>query len=648
MRKGRLLLLTALFALLAVGPAAIAHHPDHSQSKEDFPGEGVLPADQHSQEAGHLPPVDRNVRLVGKAEVFNPAGTGNDGRVADVSAYGDYAFLTAFRDPTCERAGAHVIDISNPRRPSEVRSAFMETTPNNYAGEGSDVLRMKNRFFNGVLFMHQNETCPGAPNPTQPGTRGGINIWDVSNPEQPNLLVMHAGDYPGGLANDQANQTHSQFAWTNKFTNRSYVVLVDDEEFTDLDILEITDPENPVLINDTLDLNEAPFEVDQDSPSNLTDSFSHDMVVKRIGRRYVMSVSYWDGGYVQLDVTDPTAGNVSLIAESDYAQLDEERLARGHRISPEGNGHQSELSPDNRFLVATDEDFNPYRAVATITSGPYAGTEYTATSASGTPAVDADTSISGTPTWVGDACGTLPAGEGVALVERGTCTFQVKLDNITAAGYDAGIVFQNVRADCLSQVFMAAEGDIPFVFVNRLTGLQLLQVAGVTEDNACTTASPAVGSSTASTTIEAIFDGWGYIRLFRTDIPGRVGQPGSISQIDTFTVPEAQDPAFASGFGDLSVHEVALDPDEDRRLAYVSYYSAGFRILKYGNRGLREVGAFIDEGGNNFWGVEVHEVDDRQYVLASDRDFGLYIFQPDLDDDDDDDRDDDDRDRDDD
>ena len=649
MKKRRLLLLAALFALLAAGPAAIAHHPDHSQNKELFPGEGVLPADQHASQEGHLPPVDRNVRLVGKAEVFNPAGTGNDGRVADVSAYGDYAFLTAFREPTCERAGAHVIDISNPRRPSEVRSAFMETTPQNYAGEGSDVLRMKNRFFNGVLFMHQNETCIGAPNPTEPGTRGGINIWDVSDPEEPELLVKHAGDFEGGLADDQANQTHSQFAWTNKFTNKTYVVLVDDEEFTDLDILEITDPSNPVLINDTLDLNEAPFEVDQDSPANLTDSFSHDMTVKRIGRRYVMSVSYWDGGYVQLDVTDPTPGNVSLIAESDFAQLDEERLARGHEISPEGNAHQSELSPDNRFLVATDEDFNAYRGVATITSGPFAGTEYTATSASGTPPVDPDTSISGTPTFVGLGCtaNQAPApGDGVALIERGVCPFQEKLDNITAAGYDAGIVFNSQQPGnvCLGQVFMGADGSIPFVFVNRLTGLQLLQDAGVTEDNACTRPSPAPGSPVASTTIEAIFDGWGYIRLFETNIPDRVGRPGSISQIDTFTVPQAQDPAFATGFGDLSVHEVALDPDPDKRLAYVSYYAAGFRILEYGKRGLKEVGAFIDEGGNNFWGVEVHEVDDRQYVLASDRDFGLYIFQPDLDDDDDDDEDDDDRD----
>jgi hypothetical protein len=640
--KPRSWLLAVLGLLVLSVPAALGH-PDHgSDNREMFPGEGVVHDDQHGLTEGHLAPVSKGVRLVGKAEVTNPSGAGNDGRIADVSAFGDYAFLTAFREPTCERTGAHVIDISDPAHPFEVTSAFMETSPGNYAGEGSQTLRLKNAFFDGVLFIHQNETCPGAPEPTVPATRGGINIWDVTDAANPELLVKHAGDYtnPAGGMDTQANQVHSAFAWTNKFNGRTYVVLVDDDELTDIDILDITNPRSPVLVNDTLNLDEPPFDVDQPSPANLTSVFSHDMMVYRIGKRYVMNMSYWDGGYVLLDVTDPTPGHVTLIAESDFAPLDEERLARGHQFSPEGNGHQSELSPDNRFLVATDEDFRPFRIVATITSGPYNGTEYTATSASATPPVDENTSLSGTPTFVGTACGSLPAGDGVALVERGVCTFQAKLDNIVAAGYDAGIVFNAVRPDCLAQVSMLADGDIPYVFVNRLAGLQLLQVAGVTAGNACTTGSPAAGSAVASTTIEAIFEGWGYIRLFRTRIPGGVGAPGSISQIDTFAVPESQDRAYATGFGALSVHEVAIDPNPGRRLAYISYYSAGFRILKYGNSGLREVGAFIDEGGNNFWGVEVHRIGKKQYVLASDRDFGLYIFQPRLDDDDDDDDDD--------
>jgi hypothetical protein len=623
--------LAAVTAALAVPSAAVAHHPDHgSANREMFPGEGVVHDDQHGGNEGHLPPVRYGVDLVGKAEVTNPSGAGNEGRVADVSAYGNYAYLTAFRDPTCERAGAHVIDISNPGRPSEVTAAFMETTPNNYAGEGSQTLRMRNRYFDGVLFIHQNETCPGAPEPTAPRTRGGINIWDVTDGDSPRPLVTHAGDYtnPTGGFDQQANQTHSAFAWTNELDGRTYVVLVDDEEATDLDILDITNPRNPRLVNDTLELDRDPFNVAQEFPGNLRSVFSHDMTVKRIGRRYVMNVSYWDGGYVLLDVTDPEPGPVSLIAESDYAELDEERLARGQRITPEGNGHQSEFSPDNRFLLATDEDFNPYRVEARITSGPYGGSEFTAASAGATPPIDADTTIDGTPTFVGLACGPLPAGEGVALIERGVCSFQEKLDAITAAGYDAGLVFNALREDCLGLLTMLAEGTIPYLFVDRLTGLRMLGVEGVTAENACTTATPEAGTAAAPIRIAAVFDGWGYVRLFRTTVPGRPGATGSISQVDTFAVPESQDERYATRFGDLSVHEVAMDPDPERRLAYVSYYAAGFRVLRYGNRGIREVGAFIDEGGNNFWGVEVHQLGGRQYVLASDRDYGLYIFRP--------------------
>jgi PA domain/LVIVD repeat len=619
----------ALVVVLTTAQAATAR-PDRFGSTEMFPGEGIAEPMQHDMATGHLPPVRRGVKLVGKAEVTNPAGSGNNGRVADVSAYGKYAFLTAFREPTCERTGAHVIDISNPKKPFEVTSAFMETTPGNYAGEGSDTLRLKNQFFDGVIFIHQNETCPGAPAPTEPRTRGGINIWDITDPKNPELLVKHAGDFtnPAGGLDDQPNQTHSVFAWTNDFNGRTYAVLVDDEEFTDLDIMDITDPRNPFLVNDTLDLFEPPFNTGQDSPPGLTSIFSHDMVVKRIGKRYVMNANYWDGGYVLLDVTDPTPGNVTLIAESDYPELDEQRLKRGHEISPEGNGHQSELSPDNRFLVATDEDFNAYRVVAEITSGPHSGTEFTALSASGTPPIDPDTNITGTPTFVGLACAASPppAGDGVALVERGVCSFQEKLDVIKAAGYDAGIVFNTVRPDCESLVFMLGAGDIPYVFVSRSTGLRIL--GQTLSADVCTQASPADGSPASSVAIEAIFDGWGFVRLFETSIPGKLGATGSIASLDTFAIPESQDPAYAEGFGDLSVHEVALDPNPRKKLAYVSYYAGGFRVLKYGPLGLREVGAFIDEGGNNFWGVEVHKIRGEQYVLASDRDFGLYIFKP--------------------
>jgi hypothetical protein len=614
----------ALALTVSLAPGLAGAHPEHDRNpasgKEAFPGEGVAFDKQHEGEDGHLEPRQENVTLVGRGEVTNPSGAGNTGRIADVFAYGDHAYLTAFREPTCEAGGVHVMDISDLSDPVEVEDAFIATSPGSYAGEGIQVIRINQPGrggFRGDVLIHQNETCDASL--VQPGKAGGISLWDVTDPDDPQPLALHAGDYDGGPL---ANTVHSMFAWRNVFDGKTYVVLVDNEEFTDVDIMDISDPRNPVMVNDTLDLWDL-FGVQQESPSNLTSVFSHDMMVYKVGQRYVMTMSYWDGGYVLLDVTDPRPGEVTLVADHDYAELDEERLARGHEISPEGNAHQNELSPDRKFMIATDEDFNPYRVTATIDSGPYAGTEFVAAQASDTPPVDADTTISGPTTFVGLACTAdqpPSPGTGTALIERGVCSFQEKLDNIRAAGYSAGIVF-NSSAFCDGLVTMLAAGDIPFLFTTRTAGLQILGSSNLD----CATPAPAPGSSSADVTVEAVFDGWGYVRLFGTTVPTSVGVPGSISQIDTYAIEESQDEAYAVGFGDLSVHEVAMDPDD--RVAYLSYYAGGLRVVEYGPGGLEEVGVFIDEGGNNFWGVQVHERDGETYVLASDRDFGLYVFQ---------------------
>ena len=619
--RGRAVLALVLAFSLTGTTTALAH-PDGVPAVGDDEAPAVT---QHGGTGGHLPAVQTNVALIGKGAVSVEGGAAPRGRVADVAAYGNHAFLTAFRTDTCLGGGFWVMDISDPTTPTQV--AFMATTAGTYAGEGAQVLTPEFGPYAGrQLFLHQNETCPGngaalaAAQKPAPHL-GGFNIWDVTDAANPALLVEHAGDFLPGSPNP--NTVHSVFGWNSHVDGKAYLVAVDNAELTDVDIFDITDPTSPVLVNDTLDLN-ALFGAAQQSPAGLTSVFAHDMTVNRVGSRYVMNVGYWDGGYVLLDVTDPTPGNVTLIAETDYALLDEERLQRAHEFRPEGNAHQSELSPDFRYLIGTDEDFGPYKVVATITGGPAQGTEFSAVSGSATPPVDENTSIVGVPTFVGLACVPLPAGSGIALIERGTCNFQDKLNNITAAGYSAGLVFNSVRPDCQSLVRMAATGTLPFLFVSRQTGLQLL---GITGGDPCTTPAPAAGSPAHSLRVQAVFDGWGYVRLFRTKIPGEVGTTGSITQLDTYSIPEAQDAAFARGFGDLSVHEVAMDPRRGSQLAYLSYYAGGLRVVEYGERGLTEVGSFIDEGGSNFWGVEVHSLNGQYYVLASDRDFGLYIFQ---------------------
>ena len=101
---------------------------------------------------------------------------------------------------------------------------------------------------------------------------------------------------------------------------------------------------------------------------------------------------------------------------------------------------------------------------------------------------------------------------------------------------------------------------------------------------------------------------------------------GKMRELDTFAIPEAMDERFADRFGNLTVHEVATS-ERFNRLAYLAYYAGGFRVLQIRRGKLHEVGAFIDQNGNDFWGVDVFRRGGKEFVAASDRDYGLYIFR---------------------
>jgi hypothetical protein len=118
-----------------------------------------------------------------------------------------------------------------------------------------------------------------------------------------------------------------------------------------------------------------------------------------------MLLSYWDGGYVQLDVTDPR--NPSMMGDTDYAAVDPELLAAtGTALPAEGNGHRAEFTADNRMVVATDEDFSSYRSIFTIDAGLHAG-EYPAGELGFTPPVLttlADKKLNGNVVYGGYGC----------------------------------------------------------------------------------------------------------------------------------------------------------------------------------------------------------------------------------------------------
>ena len=572
--------------------------------------------------------------------------------VADVAVSPDanWAFLANWGEPDCAGpetggqnspdAGAWVIDIHDLENPETV--GFIPHHQDSRPGEGMQVINLTTKHFSGQVLAMNNEQCGK-------NGKGGLTLWDVTDPRKPSKLSEHFGDRSGVLGD--TNTIHSVFIWDAG--DKAYAVMTDNEEFPDVDIMDITNPKRPRLIAE-YDLND--FDVAQPE-IGLTDSFLHDMVVKQIDGHWILLLSYWDGGYVRMNVDDPA--NAVFLHDTDFTNPDPELLeSAGIALTPEGNGHQAEFTLDNRFFIGTDEDFGPYRAGEfRITSGPNAGTfPSVIVPGAAAPAILDDLTLNGPTVYGGYGCpesapiprpedvpGYLallsPGEEKIVVLQRGpvgdpsapeeACFPGEKAHEAAEAGWDS-VLFVNHHAG------EAASPTVPFcgsgAFVDVIVGVCSTHEAFHKLFNSPPLTAPwtypdgpAIGAIGEEIEVGSLFDGWGYVHLFDTQIG---------SELDTYAIDEAHDPAFAFGFGDLSVHEVATDKQSPTN-AYLSYYGGGLRSLEIqcvnpnvpSSCELVEVGGYLDPGGNDFWGVETFVKDGISYVLGSDRDSGLWIFK---------------------
>jgi hypothetical protein len=569
-----------------------------------------------------------------------------------VSPDGDTAFLANWGEPDCAGpetggqtspdAGAYVVDISDVETDpaSAELVGFIPSHQDSRPGEGMQVIEVTTRYFSGDILVMNNEACGK-------NAKGGVSLWDVSDPLRPSRLSEHFGDRSPGTSD--SNENHSAFAWDTG--DRAYVVMTDNEEGADVDILDVTNPSRPRLIAE-YDLND--FGVDQPD-LGLTDSFLHDMVVKEIDGSFVMLLSYWDGGYVLLGVDDPA--NAVFLGDTEFSAVDPELLESfGTSLTPEGNGHQAEFTADDRFFIGTDEDFAPYRTDDfRITSGPHQGVYPSGIVPGGqAPAILDDLTLDGPVVYGGYGCPSSapvpspdpaylaslePGEEATVVLQRGpsgdpsapegACFPGEKAHEAALAGWDA-VLFVNHHTG-------EAAGGEPFcgsgAFVDEIvavctTHAALHRLFDLAPLDAPWTYPESLAPGTVGQEIEvgSVFDGWGYVHLF---------DAATLADLDTYAIDEAHDPAYAFGFGDLSVHEVAVDPQAPEQ-AYLSYYSGGLRAVEVqcadpadnSTCELVEVGGYLDADGNDFWGVETFVGEDgATYILGSDRDSGLWIFR---------------------
>jgi hypothetical protein len=620
-------------ALVVVGGSAGAH-PEHGETSEDGP---AVDAHQHSGAAGHLPASSENVELVGRVDL-----TGVDGGIADVAAFGSYAYLNAFSPecsgrPGAQGTGVHVVDISDPANPAKV--GFLPAESNSYVGEGVHVVDVNGRH----ILLHNNETCnAGLP------VTSGFAVWDVTNPLAAFKLGQF-GDTTPALPRQAFHTTHSVQAFV--LNDRAYAVATDNQDLRDIDIFDLTpaiEGAGPAVLVSETGIEDFPGA--QGSFANGDTVFNHDIQIKTIAGNTFMLVSYWDAGQILLNIDDPA--NPVFVTDSDFPSPD---LA-GFSIA-EGNSHQSYWNTEGDFILSSDEDFSPTRTLCEIRTGPSAGAtgcgEFGFTVDIGTDTIEGQT------VFGGSGCTADLNGNGISdraevpatsdpnqiiVFSRGACFFSDKIRSGEEAGYRTVAVGQShggSRNGLVGDSFIcgsqgsAVLGTARGVCIGHRAMHVLFNDAPSFSGPEGYTAGgdlPAIGTLGERLAVRGgVFDGWGYVRLH----DGR-----TLEEIDAYAVDEALDPAFATGFGNLTVHEVKTDPRRKTNLAYFSYYDAGLRVAKFGPDGIAEIGHFIAEGGNDFWGVfpvlpgEVGRHGKgrgadhaRPLLLMSDRDSGLWILR---------------------
>ncbi len=317
--------------------------------------------------------------------------------------------------------------------------------------------------FKGDVLVYQNEWCPNTTNRV-----GGISLVDVTNPRAPKKLVEGAGNFTkknGGRATACRRPRPTRRTPRSRgssVTPRARRPAVSTScssttfEEPDVDILDISDPSKPKLVSRT---NLSQFAQTGPTRPHGDSVFSHDMVVKRIGSRDVMLMSYWDGGYITLDVSDPATPKP--LSDTDFTAVDPARVPYGQTTRPRA----TPIRPSSR---ATTSSSSP----RTRTSTPSASSRVRWRSSSQPGVhrhpgrrrrtVNNERPLVGDTHFLGLGCDAVPSAGGnlIAVVERGVCDFQVKLDNIEAAGYKGLIVFNRTGEDgCETLVSMLAASE---------------------------------------------------------------------------------------------------------------------------------------------------------------------------------------------
>jgi hypothetical protein len=260
--------------------------------------------------------------------------------------------------------GVDIIDISRPARPVKIADTldYPDTSM-----EDMQAIQIGDRDILGI----------GLQDCGLSDTEGtvGLELYDITDPRNPQFLSLFNGaDFPQIFATP-SDETHGhvhELDLTATPSGRTLALLSspDSEAITsdengangagDILIVDITNPEAPFLAGEWGALDDpalgVPYYLSVLSGGDAR-TLGHSVRANADGTRAY--ASYWDGGFITLDISDPS--NPMLLGHTTYPP------------GAEGNAHSVDDARGGNLLVAADEDFSPFATVFNITTGPNAG-----------------------------------------------------------------------------------------------------------------------------------------------------------------------------------------------------------------------------------------------------------------------------------
>lgn len=290
-------------------------------------------------------------------EVVGHNDLGGRGFNADVWFHNGYAYVGqwGFGDwangskdrfcPAGSNTSVAVVDVHNPTNPQMV--GRLQNPPNTSAEDVVVYTATYGPFAGREIAAAGIQWCGDSR--YDPNAVHGLMLWDVTNHAAP----VQIGFFDTGCCTRGVHEFEVEnrpdlgrtFAYATVPASRypdssSPTGYRDRNGYGDFRLIDITDPAHPIMTTNwgIQDIG-GPFSAGQGCDPDA--NYGHGAEPSEDGR--LVFVSYWDSGFIALDVTDPTKA-----------------VFKGRTIYPsnaDGDGHSANYDDDRRLLFSADEDF---------------------------------------------------------------------------------------------------------------------------------------------------------------------------------------------------------------------------------------------------------------------------------------------------